>query len=734
KVFDRKKLNELLEISHEHEDLGIPTLILFVSHTSVSRDNFLVGTLNGAVSDSVEFHMYFSKGKYLLLADTYDGAASVQGVVKNGFDKREVKEYTKKEIGKYLREAQRQKEQASASENQYAGSGLPFGPLKDGGAVVREVDAGGIPEDIRGVPVKVETFDERSFTDPEQGLLTNPPELISTENAEAGNVFGYYDLRALALLAEREGAGISRIGKRTTDTFYKSGKFYEKRETDTRFTIYMKNGKSFFVVGDTIPDDLGVKEAKDGGLSREEEEEIERKAAVQAQFGVDPRKWAKEERARREDPDNISSKAMQDKLRTLQEDGGISDEINAISVKDRQFESTSFMDSELGVLTDPPVLISEENTVAGKVFSYLDLKALALLVEREGTGISRINRQTTDTFRKSGKFYDKRETDTRCTIYLKNGKSFFVVGSIAEGLAQAKDGGIFRRGQDPDLEAASQAAATVGSLIEEKLNLYFVHGTEPESAGALRERVKKFMPDFVKYELGPRLKSLIAVDHFAALPIDDSGTGSIRVWTYQEACLGFDVAVTEKGAFSVKAMIYSLKGGQPLLVPVPIGNKDGGEDDEEEAIYEEARNQMGLSGSGDFWWFVEQARARRGRNNRDGGKALADEGKGGIDFRALPIGIQANAAAFMAQLNSMNIPEIADLNAEWQRIEGVMRISAAPSLERIKEFLAACCRKGELKGRSADVLLCVSRMVRQDELESRETDKDVKTMLAVLSL
>ncbi|MGE5307978.1 MAG: hypothetical protein ACM3OC_02705 [Deltaproteobacteria bacterium] len=120
----------------------------------------------------------------------------------------------------------------------------------------------------------------------------------------------------------------------------------------------------------------------------------------------------------------------------------------------------------------------------------------------------------------------------------------------------------------------------------------------------------------------------------------------------------------------------------------------------------------------------------------DGGAAKADGGlpgkTGGIDFRALPLSIQPAATQMMQELRQM-APEIADLNAEWSRIEKLAKMGT-PSSRRIKEYLAACYQKGELKGRGANVLSCISRIVRDDELASRETDSDLKTMLLLLSI
>ncbi|MCX5707967.1 MAG: hypothetical protein NTY14_03180 [Candidatus Omnitrophica bacterium] len=125
-------------------------------------------------------------------------------------------------------------------------------------------------------------------------------------------------------------------------------------------------------------------------------------------------------------------------------------------------------------------------------------------------------------------------------------------------------------------------------------------------------------------------------------------------------------------------------------------------------------------------------------SRKDGGeKADVDpvnsDPKGGIDFRSLPLNIQPAVSELFLQMRQIAVPEIVDLNAEWSSIEELSRIST-PSCQRLKEYLAACYRKGELKDHSASVLSCVSKMVREDELESRDTDGDLKTMLAVLSL
>jgi hypothetical protein len=114
--------------------------------------------------------------------------------------------------------------------------------------------------------------------------------------------------------------------------------------------------------------------------------------------------------------------------------------------------------------------------------------------------------------------------------------------------------------------------------------------------------------------------------------------------------------------------------------------------------------------------------------------AAVDKTTGGIDFRALPIAVQPRIADFVKELGAMPTPEIADLNAEWERIEKVLQLSASPSLDRLKEYIAVCYKRGELKGRAQDILVCVSGIIRQEEQESRQTEQELKDMLALLSL
>ena len=117
--------------------------------------------------------------------------------------------------------------------------------------------------------------------------------------------------------------------------------------------------------------------------------------------------------------------------------------------------------------------------------------------------------------------------------------------------------------------------------------------------------------------------------------------------------------------------------------------------------------------------------------NSDGGTPDTKT-TGGIDFRALPIATQPMGEALMREIINMPKINISDLDQEWAGIQKMVESESAPSLQRVKEFLAACYQRGELKQRADKVLASLAGILRIEEDECRATQPEMRVMLALL--
>ncbi len=109
-------------------------------------------------------------------------------------------------------------------------------------------------------------------------------------------------------------------------------------------------------------------------------------------------------------------------------------------------------------------------------------------------------------------------------------------------------------------------------------------------------------------------------------------------------------------------------------------------------------------------------------------------GKGGIDFRALPIVTQPMISPTLGAVPLKN-PVIAApvaLGKEWQEIEDMINGGIIPSSERIKDYLSKCCKEDCLEGEIDRVLACVAQILRLEEERVVETDSSVQQLLVLL--
>ena len=107
--------------------------------------------------------------------------------------------------------------------------------------------------------------------------------------------------------------------------------------------------------------------------------------------------------------------------------------------------------------------------------------------------------------------------------------------------------------------------------------------------------------------------------------------------------------------------------------------------------------------------------------------------KGGIDFRFLPIVIQSmeHLKASIRTMPQSSINHI-NLTQEWFDIERLINSGITPSAERLKEYLAASCFKGDLDRDMEKIVSCIADILRMQEETCCVTDPALKDILVVL--
>jgi len=113
-----------------------------------------------------------------------------------------------------------------------------------------------------------------------------------------------------------------------------------------------------------------------------------------------------------------------------------------------------------------------------------------------------------------------------------------------------------------------------------------------------------------------------------------------------------------------------------------------------------------------------------------------DTGKGGIDFRALPMTIQPmgtfNGLNFqLPQLSQAELERI-NVDSEMQRIKNMVQSGIIPSGERIKELIAACIQKKEMDTQVDNLLLGLADIFKLEEENACESSPELKEALVIV--
>jgi hypothetical protein len=117
----------------------------------------------------------------------------------------------------------------------------------------------------------------------------------------------------------------------------------------------------------------------------------------------------------------------------------------------------------------------------------------------------------------------------------------------------------------------------------------------------------------------------------------------------------------------------------------------------------------------------------------DSGSSRQDKTPGGIDFRFLPIFTQS-MDSLKVNIKAMSQSSLQHINLtqEWSDIEHLVDSGITPSAERLKNYLAASCFKGNLDSDMDKIVLCISDILRMQEETCCLTDPTLKNILVVL--
>jgi hypothetical protein len=116
--------------------------------------------------------------------------------------------------------------------------------------------------------------------------------------------------------------------------------------------------------------------------------------------------------------------------------------------------------------------------------------------------------------------------------------------------------------------------------------------------------------------------------------------------------------------------------------------------------------------------------------------ATPKDGKGGIDFRALPIVTQPMQPPLgTVPLERVPFSSGGDsplLDKEWREIENMLNGGIIPSTQRIKEYLEASCEGPDCAKRIEKVLSCIADILRLEEERCCSTEQSLKEFLVLL--
>jgi hypothetical protein len=131
--------------------------------------------------------------------------------------------------------------------------------------------------------------------------------------------------------------------------------------------------------------------------------------------------------------------------------------------------------------------------------------------------------------------------------------------------------------------------------------------------------------------------------------------------------------------------------------------------------------------------FYEKVPATDSLLRQNESTSSAVSGKGGIDFRALPIVTQPMLTTPKVNLSLPALSQWSiNLDAEWRQIQNMLNAGIIPSSERIKEYLEASCQSKDCSQRIDNVLSCLADILRLEEEQVALTEPELKQILVLL--
>jgi|GEM_PF-3927692 len=134
---------------------------------------------------------------------------------------------------------------------------------------------------------------------------------------------------------------------------------------------------------------------------------------------------------------------------------------------------------------------------------------------------------------------------------------------------------------------------------------------------------------------------------------------------------------------------------------------------------------------------ADEMRAHAGddfRNTVQGGKHDGVDAPGGIDFRAIPMITRpmGTLSGLSVSLPKLSNVENINLDEELRQIQKMLAAGITPSGERMKEYVAACYQKGELKTYVDGIVGCLVDICKLEEQKVAQTPKEVKELLLIM--
>ena len=114
------------------------------------------------------------------------------------------------------------------------------------------------------------------------------------------------------------------------------------------------------------------------------------------------------------------------------------------------------------------------------------------------------------------------------------------------------------------------------------------------------------------------------------------------------------------------------------------------------------------------------------------GERPRDGKLGGIDFRVLPITVDRAHGKLLSASGAYNLMSETEMEHSWTQIQSMLKAGIVPSSERIKEYLASCCRQKNMEREIGKILNCIAYILRLEEERCEPTSQSMKDILFLI--